>query len=224
MLYNDLFILGDLLKNDLHKLGKPPLLIAEHNAAKRKTILLSIIGKRPRIRHSEILRLVVPKHMAKRTAESELAKLAEAGIIDARKESYGKKFYTIPLRYPEDVMLKVVANLISELEKIVMIIRKDFGTFPRIKKSTIILHLIKALNDVQGIVTLITKGSEYPEALRQKARYDELIKGTYNFIHSVLLEPDSHLIFPALRNDCMVSYEQLKRFLNEKDAFYKVKI
>lgn len=185
----------------------------------RQELILEVIAKNPKITQNKLLDIVCNQldGMAKVTFEKTLKKISSNGLVDMENDGNKYCYYLPTSTYPDKAIIQIIQMMLEEINEITIKIKHNYNRFPKIKKVTVLVHLIEALKDLYGCIIFQSTVYKYPEIQKQRRTCESLFQRNIDFINDVLDEPSKHLAFSFLRNQFAISQNELKSFHEEKN-------
>ena len=156
------------------------------NQEERRLELLKIVSANGPIQHTHVVKLAQELcSIAKRTIEKELKNLEEDGLLESEKEgeSYSngaKRWFLKPPEFEYEKHAKEEAkNIVTDLEKYVKSIRKNYEKFNPVNKDYAMANLLDILHGWQPIIEIINQETRIK---KEKKEFDSLVNQVYDIL------------------------------------------
>jgi hypothetical protein len=192
----------------------------------RREVILAVIQLNPRISQNHLLEIVAVhlEAMAKLTFERHIHALAREKLVYVIEHERKKLYSTFQVN-DSYLMSDILNRLLLEVEGHLPELKKHFSRYSRIKQNTVVIHMLKALRDIDACLMLCERSKMILDVEEQKARRDELYEQAFGLAAALpkkSLTPDSQwqFLFTALHNDAFVSTRTLTNFIDKPDSEY----
>ena len=177
----------------------------------RERVVLEQIQKNPNLHHNALIRLIVPKHMAKTTFERIRNNLIEKNIINFTTKG-NRKFYQITENYEQKSIHLIERITISNFQHLKNKIKKFDGNFHHRDVNEKILSasdILRKLFQTDNGLTLLDsiKNSKKTLYKDEHLEIQEMISCIFRYITK---EDDSKIMLPTVINS--VGVDLLKNF------------
>jgi len=182
----------------------------------RNEVILRVISQNQGINHNSLKKLICVEldAMAIVTFERYLHRLIEQKTISVKK-SHNKKLYSItePIPYHSktflesfDYQLRVTKDKLEE-------IKKEFSTYPKIKQNTIMMNVLKTIQNLYPIVIIISASTNKYEFSKRKSKYDSLNRECSGLL-KLMGDQNLTLLFVFFNMEKRLAENELDKYLS----------
>ena len=187
----------------------------EETSFEREKVILEEIRKNPDRHHNELIKVLVPKFMAKTTFEKTRDSLIEKNIISSQMQG-NRKFYQITENYQKKILQlieRITQSNFQYLQHEIKRLKEDFHHKDVNEKISISLKLFGELfQTVNGFTILdAIKNSKKTLYKEEHLKIQEMI---FDVLQSIAQDKDVEIIFPLIMG--CISFDLSKNFQDKK--------
>jgi len=171
----------------------------EQTIFERERTILEEIQKNPNLHHNALIKLIVPKHMAKTTFENTKNRMIEMNVLSVVNKG-NKKVYNIPKDYQKrslQTIERVVHEKYQHLKHNIKKIKEDYIHKDVDEKILICANMVRNLLQTDNGFTFLDsiKNSKKTLYKDEHLAIQEMISKIYEIISK---DKDKELIFPII--------------------------